>query len=155
MFDSFAGPTKPTEEDVVAADNAWTRFLFLARKAKENNEWCYGSLDEVSCNFCARGLLTDRVHLTLGPVEETLLAYEGLPDRVYFLRLGTDFYASTLVEMQVPDPPLEAGGAFAVDGFGHWAGSRPAVDRRSSTWCAPALMLNCVDYTCRIGRRLA
>ena len=155
LFDTFAGMTEPTAEDVMAEDGTSAMPLYVAHKDLNYNNWCFASLDEVRGNFAARGLLTDRVQFVEGPVEKTLLLESNLPTQISFLRLDTDFYASTVTEMEVLYRRLEVGGVFAVDDYGHWAGARQAVDEYFQRGSTPAPMLNYVDYTCRIGQRLA
>jgi len=43
------------------------------------------------------------------------------------LRLDTDLYDSTKIEMEVLYPRLSVGGFLIVDDFGHWQGARKAV----------------------------
>ena len=62
-----------------------------------------------------------------GDVRETL-TLENIPDRVCLLRLDTDFYDSTLIELQVLWPLLSLGGVLILDDYGHWDGARRAVD---------------------------
>ena len=155
LFDTFARMTAPTKEDVIAQDQSSAMPLFLASQAQGHNEWCYAPLDEVRSNFRARDLLNDRVHFVESPVEETLLITDQLSDRISFLRLDTDLYALTVVEMQVLYPRLELGGTFAVDDFGHWVGPRQAVDAFLKDGKIPQTERNYVDYSCRIGQRLA
>ena len=44
------------------------------------------------------------------------------------LRLDTDWYESTKKEMEVLYPKLNFGGVLIVDDYGHWKGSKTAVD---------------------------
>ena len=63
-----------------------------------------------------------------GKVENTLLKEENLPKKISFLRLDTDFYESTKKELEILFPRLEKKGILIVDDYGHWKGSKKAVD---------------------------
>jgi hypothetical protein len=58
---------------------------------------------------------------------KTLLS-SNLPKKISLLRLDTDFYDSTLIELQVLWPRLVSGGILILDDYGHWDGARRAVD---------------------------
>ena len=70
----------------------------------------------------------DNVQLIMGKVEDTLLKKENLPESISVLRLDTDWYESTKIELQVLYPRLVKGGILIVDDYGLWNGSRRAVD---------------------------
>lgn len=152
LFDTFAGMTAPTPEDVIAEDQSSALTVFQENQAEGHNEWCFAPLEEVRGNFQAQGLLSERVHFVKGPVEVSLRTASNLPSEICFLRLDTDFYASTAVELEVLYPLLTCGGVLALDDFGHWAGARQAVDEYFDSKGDRPLM-NYVDYTCRIGQR--
>ena len=63
-----------------------------------------------------------------GDVRKTLLDENNLPDSISILRLDTDFYDSTLIELELLYPRLTPGGYLIVDDYGHWRGSRHAVN---------------------------
>lgn len=44
------------------------------------------------------------------------------------MRLDTDFYSSTKIELEILVPRMVAGGILIVDDYGAWAGSKQAVD---------------------------
>ena len=50
------------------------------------------------------------------------------PARIALLRLDTDFYSSTRVELEVLWPRLVPGGLLIVDDYYFWHGARKAVD---------------------------
>ena len=73
-----------------------------------------------------RGYPAERLHFVRGPVEETMPA--GAPDSLALLRLDTDWYESTRHELEHLYPRLADGGVLIIDDYGHWEGSRRAVD---------------------------
>jgi O-methyltransferase len=42
--------------------------------------------------------------------------------------LDTDFYESTMIELEILFPRLQKGGILIIDDYGHWKGSKLAVD---------------------------
>jgi hypothetical protein len=60
-------------------------------------------------------------------VEDTL-NNEALPERISVLRLDTDWYESSLVELQILYPRLSVGGVLIIDDYGKWLGQKRAVD---------------------------
>jgi O-methyltransferase len=73
-----------------------------------------------------------------GDVVQTLRHEANLPEEIALLRLDTDWYASTIVELKVLYPRLAIGGILIVDDYGHWQGSKKAVDEyfadKPETW---------------------
>lgn len=78
-------------------------------------------------NMRSTGHADDHLRFVVGPVEETLRT-EKIPQRIALLRLDTDWYESTRVELEVLLPRLSPGGVLIIDDYNHWAGSRRAVD---------------------------
>ena len=79
-------------------------------------------------------------------VEKTLTLEKNLPEQISILRLDTDFYESTKVELEILFPKLVSGGVLIIDDYGHWEGPRKAVDdyfSENKYW------LHYVDHTCR------
>lgn len=96
------------------------------------NSWVFSSLDEVKANFERFKLLDDKIEFIEGNVRETLTQLK-LPQSIALLRLDTDFYDSTLIELQVLWPRLSIGGVLILDDYGHWDGARKAVDEYFAT----------------------
>lgn len=88
--------------------------------------WCEAGVDDVRRNVQASGYPMERVNFVVGKVEDTLPA--AAPDCVAFLRLDTDWYASTMREMEHLFPRVSRGGVVVVDDYGHWQGARKASD---------------------------
>ena len=150
LFDTFAGMTLPSETDIGLQDGIGAAERFLANQTATHNEWCYASIEEVSRNFASRGFHS--VTLIKGDVVETLARSENLPGSISVLRLDTDWYESTKAELEVLWPRLSIGGVLIVDDYGHWAGSKQAVDEYFSA--SPPLM-HYVNYTVRTIIKLA
>jgi hypothetical protein len=66
------------------------------------------------------------VHLHAGLVEETIPG--EAPEEIALLRLDTDWYGSTLHELEHLYDRVPSGGVIVLDDYGHWEGARRAVD---------------------------
>jgi hypothetical protein len=142
LFDTFGGMTEPGPEDVsLHHESAHQQWRTLPR-------WCYAPLEEVRKALFSTGYEQARIHFVVGRVEETLPA-QG-PEQIALLRLDTDWYSSTMHELTHLYPRLVRGGILILDDYGHWQGSRQAVDEYLREQEVP-LFLHRVDYSCRIG----
>jgi hypothetical protein len=87
------------------------------------------SAKEVADNLRLTGTFdTRKLRFVKGPVEDTLRDKGNLPDKIALLRLDTDWYHSTKIELETLWPRLVSGGVLIVDDYGHWLGARKAVD---------------------------
>lgn len=77
-------------------------------------------------NIRETGYPDDRVRYVAGNVEETLAAASH--HRIALLRLDTDTYFSTKVELESLYPSLVPGGVIIVDDYGYNEGCRKATD---------------------------
>lgn len=82
-----------------------------------------GRAREFSCE-----LLDSSVLFVKGKVEETLRDQKNFPKSIALLRLDTDFYESTKMELEVLYPRLVSGGVLIIDDYGHCQGARKATD---------------------------
>lgn len=116
-YDTFEGMTPPTEKDSKKAKRTWDR------KAK-----CEAGYDTVLEILSSYDINESDVRLIKGDVGKTLRVEDNLPKQISILRLDTDFYDSTKVELEVLYPRLESGGYLIIDDYGHWAGCKAAVN---------------------------
>lgn len=128
LFDTYEGMTTPTEKDKRASDGVLAIDKFRAKQAATHNEWCYASLEDVQRNFEEYGVRGENTIFVKGDVRQTLLESSNVPEKICVLRLDTDWYESTKVELEVLYPRLSLGGALMLDDYGHWAGAREATD---------------------------
>jgi O-methyltransferase len=149
LFDTFAGMTEPTAFDVRAHDGSNAMVSFSSSKRETHSEWCYASLEEVRGEFADLGLLGPNVRFVEGDVIESLKNEANLPKTIAVLRLDTDWYESTRVELEVLYPRLGPGGVLIVDDYGHWGGVRKAVDEYFED--RPKPLLQYTDYAGRMG----
>ena len=148
LFDTFAGMTAPTEVDInFRGESAEAKFRQNQRE--DHNEWCYSPLEEVKGNFEKVGLLGTNLRFIQGDVSKTLATGNHLPEKISVLRLDTDWYESTKIELEVLFPRLSKGGILILDDYGHWGGSRKAVDEYFKTNVRPFFQY--IDHTARAG----
>jgi hypothetical protein len=121
LFDTYEGMPDPTDEDGKAPHE------LLERQGREKfSEMNAVGILDVAKHVESFGYPKSKTHLVAGKVEDTI-PRKGL-DEVAFLRLDTDWYASTLHELQQLYPILSTGGVLIVDDYGHFSGARKAVD---------------------------
>lgn len=116
-YDTFEGMTEPGEFDGEKAHKTW-----------QGKSKCEAGMEEVIAVFKFHNLYDDRIKFIKGDVRKTLLDKNNLPDSISILRLDTDFFDSTLIELELLYPRLSSGGYLIVDDYGHWHGSRRAVN---------------------------
>jgi len=142
-YDTFEGMPLPGRYDF-KYDGRSAVDLYHQR-TKSNNGWCKSTLDEVEENIL-KECPDNKINLIKGTVEETLLIEKNIPQKISILRLDTDFYESTKIELEVLFPRLETGGVLIIDDYGNYKGARKAVDEYFKI--KPFLIY--VDHTCRL-----
>jgi O-methyltransferase len=128
IYDTFEGMTQPEEIDVEVKTGLIAAHFYESNRKDLITDWCYASLQEVRNNFKEMDLLNDNIRFIKGDVCLTLLDSAKLPDKIAILRLDTDWYTSTKVELQVLYPLLTHSGILIVDDYGWWKGSKLATD---------------------------
>jgi hypothetical protein len=75
------------------------------------------------------------------------------PAEIAILRLDTDWYESTKLELIHLYPKLSIGGILIVDDYGHWEGARRAADEyiRENKL---VILFQRIDYTGRIAVKI-
>jgi len=153
LFDTFAGMTAPGEHDVsVGGQSASDRFERRRDTSGDGSNWCNAAVGEVRAAMDSTGYPRDRIILVEGKVESTIPAHA--PETIALLRLDTDWYESTRHELTHLYPRLATGGVLVIDDYGHWMGARKAVDEYFAAH-GIQMLLHRVDYTCRIGVKIA
>ena len=142
LYDTFTGMTNPGPADVHRKG--------MPASARMKKHWCEASVAEVTGILSDHKVLDDKLtRFVVGDVIQTLLKQENLPDKIALLRLDTDWYASTLVELQALYPKLERGGILIVDDYGHWMGARKAVNE----YFGPDHPKTMIDYSACLIRK--
>ena len=116
-FDTFEGMTEPSENDPITAHRTWN-----------NKAACVGPLEQGISEFKSHDVYDDRIIIVKGDVCLTLLEEKNIPEKISILRLDTDWYDSTKVELEILYTKLVPGGFLIIDDYGHWTGCKKAVD---------------------------
>ena len=147
LYDTFEGMTEPTE-----VDKSFKGLSANTAYKKKDQSWedieCISTLEEVRTNVNSLNYPSEKIHFVKGKVEETLPL--KAPENIAVLRLDTDWYESTLHELEHLFPRIVSGGIIIIDDYGHWKGCKQAVDEYVSKYNLK-LFLARIDYTCRIG----
>jgi len=126
LFDTFAGMTLPEDVDVTRSGKK--AIDSYNGKMKPGGKWAAVPVAEVQDNLRECGVFDEDVlRFVEGPVEKTLVDNKNLPSSISILRLDTDWYSSTKIELEVLYPRLASGGVLIIDDYGHWMGAAKAV----------------------------
>jgi O-methyltransferase len=124
LYDTFEGMSDPSKKDTDFAGKSAISLLHSYRKG--TGIWCLATLEEVQKNMYSTGYPPDKIKFIKGKVEDTLPAVR--PERLSLLRLDTDWYESTKLELEILYPILHKNGILIIDDYGYWQGARKAVD---------------------------
>lgn len=147
LYDTFEGMSEPGKEDKSFAGDPAAKLLGQEDKFADSSIWCYSSIDEVKRNMASTLYPSQHIHFVKGKVEDTLRTSK--PGKISLLRLDTDWYESTKVELQILYPLLERNGVLIIDDFGHWEGAKKAVVEYF-TQMGLNNFLSRIDYTGRL-----
>lgn len=148
-YDTFEGMSEPTEFDVDHRNKLAKTLLEKSNKKNDTlNIWAYVNKETVIKNI-NQNLSNNKIKLIKGKVEQTLKINENLPKKISILRLDTDWYESTKIELEILYPLLERNGFLIIDDYGHFKGARKAVDEYFGKF-EKKPYLHIVDYSCRI-----
>jgi len=135
-YDTFEGMSEPSKFDI-NLDGVSASYKNIGTAAI--------SKKEVINNIRRETKLTN-IKLIEGKVEDTLLLERNLPKKISILRLDTDWYSSTKIELEILYKRLEKNGVLFIDDYGVWGGSKKAVDeffKKKDIW------LHVLDNGCR------
>jgi len=150
LYDTFEGMTEPGGNDFIAWNGRSVQEKWEEdRLGLKNNftSWAV-DLESVKNNILSTNYPEENLVFIQGPVEQTLPRLR--PEEVSLLRLDTDWYESTRVELELLYPRLSVGGVLILDDYGHFTGAKMAVDEYFAVSKAP-LLLNRIDYTGRVA----
>jgi O-methyltransferase len=147
LYDTYEGMSAPTDADKSHTGEKAEDLLSVQDKNNDNSIWCYSSLDDVKKNLASTGYPMEKICFIKGKVEDTLV--NEIPGQLCLLRLDTDWYESTKVELNVLYPLLISKGVLIIDDYGHWEGARKAVDEYFSER-SEHILLHRIDVTGRI-----
>jgi len=85
-------------------------------------------LNIVQNKLNSTGYDSNYLHYICGDILETLKDEKNVPDKISILRLDTDWYESTKIELEVLFDNVTQGGVIIFDDYFLWDGQRKAVD---------------------------
>lgn len=138
LYDTFQGMTKPENVDIDLNGNYAEDMLHIPVVL------AYSSLEEVKKNLSKSNFDKNNLKFIIGDISETLLNSENIPKKISLLRLDTDWYKSTKDELFFLYPKLTENGILIVDDYGHWKGSKKAVDEYFD---GKNIIIEKIDYT--------
>src|SRR5262249_2769086 len=145
LFDTFEGHPKPDRgKDGADNFNEWQS----RRISDRSSDWARVSLEDVRRNVESTGYPVDKIIFVKGMVQDTLAA--NAPERIYLLRLDTDWYDSTAYELKYLYPRLSDRGVLILDDYGSMPGARRATDEYFKER-RDAPLFNRIDYSGRIA----
>ena len=146
LYDTFDGMVAP--DDVDKTFDGKSAEILMKDEAKENSlVWAFSPEDEVRSNFSKTGINSNQVKFIKGDVCQTLL--KEIPKEISLLRLDTDWYESTKIEMEILFPIVSDYGIVLIDDYGHWEGCKKAIDEYLRK-TEKSYFLNRIDYTGRL-----
>lgn len=150
LFDTYAGMTEPGPQDVDIHGRPADSLMDGSHGA-ELAELVQAaiSLEDVRAALASTGYDMRLIRFVEGDVRQTIPVTSTM--HIALLRLDTDFYDSTLVELQHLYPRLVRGGPLIIDDYGHWSGAKQAVEEHFANPDQPCTrpMLWVIDYTGR------
>lgn len=144
LYDTFSGMTKPGDDDL---DMFGSPASTIFKRHSKTTGWCEAGMEEVLTNMKSTGYSSSHLHFIKGDVEQTLPA--SAPAQIALLRLDTDWYTSTLHELNHLYPLVTPYGIVIVDDYGHWQGARKAVDHYIQS-NSLRIFLHRIDYSARV-----
>lgn len=150
LYDTFDGMTEPTNEDIVKETGIRAKDLLkdsVEKTTDKYNIWAYAPEELVRNNLKLTLYPSEYIKYIKGKVEETLPVTK--PESIALLRLDTDWYESTKVEMDELYPLITKGGILIIDDYGHFEGAKKAIDEYFKGIDEQPLMHR-IDYTGRM-----
>ncbi len=144
-YDTFDGMFNAEDIDINYKKKIAKKLLKNSKKdEKITNIHCFATIENVKKNISKYTNLNN-INFISGPVEKTLILEKNLPKKISILRLDTDFYQSTKIELDILFPRLVYGGILIIDDYGYWMGQKKAIDEyfNNKQW------LHRVDQSCR------
>ena len=132
LYDTFEGMTFPDSdkddpEAIKIFNNISTgKYNRPYDKWHNENKWAYASLDYVKANI--QKIDYDESKITYVKGDITLTLNTLVPQQISILRLDTDWYTSTKMELDYLFPLVSKNGYVIVDDYYAWKGSRIATD---------------------------
>jgi hypothetical protein len=142
LYDTFLGLTKPSEYDRTCENSQHYQMSTeeVQKTWEQNiimngvNGWSFANLEFVKHRVLSiPDYPHEKIHFIQGDVKDTLSlsqseSTENFPSKIAILRLDTDWYESTKIELEALYDRVVPGGLIIFDDYYHWEGQRRAVD---------------------------
>lgn len=136
LYDTFEGMTESTVEDRDFNNNLASEIIKTDSFIK-----CISPIEEVKANIQRHTSIEPHYHIG------DILKNQFIPEKIAILRLDTDWYESTKHELDTFYDSVSPGGVVIIDDYGHWQGSKKAVDEFLEKH--PDITLYPIDYSGR------
>jgi O-methyltransferase len=144
LFDTFETMPPPGEHDKdVWGEHAAVTF----QAALDSPVYAYIPQEAIRELMVGTGYPEERLHFVKGMVEDTIPGHA--PELIALCRLDTDWYESTAHEMQHLYPRIAGNGILLVDDYGHYMGSKRAVDEYIEKE-GLVILMNRIDFSGRL-----
>ena len=124
-YDTFEGQPEPGNFDYKIG---YFKKVFAKKIYNQKKNWNKIELNNVKKNILSECGNIDNIIFIKGLVENTLNNVQNLPNKISILRLDTDFYESSKMELEILYPRLSYGGILIIDDYATWTGVKKAVD---------------------------
>ncbi|MDH5677024.1 MAG: TylF/MycF family methyltransferase [Nitrospinota bacterium] len=153
LFDTFEGLPRPDEQvDIdIWGNRAIDGWLPKSSGDDEKSHWAEASIEDVQANMLSTGYPQEHIRYVKGMVERTIP--DEAPEKISLLRLDTDWYQSTVHELEHLFDRITSGGVLIIDDYGQFLGAKKAVDEFISNRKIP-ILLNRIDFSGRMAIKL-
>jgi O-methyltransferase len=150
LYDTFEGLPEPDTIDTSVLNQSGIK-LWSDRKKNNESNWCRVEIEDVKNNINLTSYPKEKFIFVKGKVEDTIP--EKIPESISILRLDLDWYSPTIHTLKYLFPKLSKGGFLIIDDYGHWNGTKLAVDEyfeklNFSPYLFP------IDYSCRMFQKI-
>ena len=140
-FDTFEGMPEPSIHDGIDINEIYHDYK------NRNKPWAKATVEDVK--NASKKIFSDieDFNFIKGMVEDTMKDKKNLPNKISLLRLDTDLYESTKVELNILYPLSVENGVLIIDDYGDFPGCRKAVDEY---FLDKQVLMTSVDKSCRV-----
>ena len=119
---------EPTTPDKTKTGESMKDYYQKLKIDDLSSDWNYASLEEVKKNYFQNTNKNKNLITIKGKVENTLLVKENIPLKIAFLKLDTNLYEGTKIELEILYPRIQKNGFLVVDNYFNYLGVRQAVN---------------------------
>ena len=129
LYDTFQGMVQPGKYDYKIWEKDNVKSIKKYEESLNENKtssWQNYSLEQVKENISKTEYPADKIKFVVGNVINTIP--KNIHENISLLRLDTDFYDSTKVELEYLFPRVVKGGIIILDDYGGFTGVKKATD---------------------------